>query len=145
MEADYIVWGIVEDTDTLERWVEFRIGLGDTEYVARTNNLLNVQTLARTVDDYLRFRTDGEDATELTLKQVLESLEPDVNAASHMFDDAKRDKQLVEEVVVAFCAERAFTWTQTKQVLALLLAAAKVMESEMTVLVGVPEDLTGYG
>jgi hypothetical protein len=145
IDADYIEWAIAEDTESLERWMEFRVGSGDAEYVERTNDLVSIQTLARAIDDYLRFRTDGEDVTAMTFEELLHSLEPDVLAASQTFANAKRDKRLVEEVVIGFCVERAFTWSQTKQVLALLLAVAKRMESELQVMVGVPDDhYVGY-
>ena len=145
IDADYIEWAIAEDTDTLERWLEFRMGADDIEYVERTNDLVSIQTLARAIDDYLRFRTDGEDKTSISLEELLQSLEPDVLAASQTFEAAKREHRLVEEVVIGFCVERAFTWTQTKQVLALLLAVAKRVESELQLMVGVPDTYAGYG
>ena len=121
-----IIWGIVENLENKKTAVKFIIEIEDKRIVIWISDPVSIESMLKMLEDILRMRSEKE------IEEIADELTKDVNEILTEFRKKEARGQMFEGAVKDLCESWGLDERQTKKVIALTIAIAKMLEDMFT-------------
>jgi len=117
-----IIWGIIENLETRKTAVKFIVELKDKKLAIWISDRISIESMLKMLEDILRMRSEKE------IEEIADELTKDVNEILAEFRKKEARGQMFEGAVKDLCESWGLDEKQTKKVIALTIAIAKMLE-----------------
>jgi len=117
-----IIWGIIENLETRKTAVKFIVELKDKKLAIWISDRISIESMLKMLEDILRMRSEKE------IEEIADELTKDVNEILAEFRKKEARGQMFEGAVKDLCESWGLDERQTKKVIALTIAIAKMLE-----------------
>ena len=121
-----IIWGIIENLETKKTAVKFIVELKDKKLAIWISDKISIESMLKMLEDILRMRSEKE------IEEIADELTKDVNEILTEFMKKEARGQMFEGAVKDLCESWGLDERQTKKVIALTIAIAKMLEDMFT-------------
>ena len=121
-----IIWGIIENLETKQTAVKFIVELKDKKLAIWISDRISIESMLKMLEDILRMRSEKE------IEEIADELTKDVNEILTEFRKKEARGQMFEGAVKDLCESWGLDERQTKKVIALTIAIAKMLEDMFT-------------
>ena len=117
-----VIWGIIENLETKQTAVKFIVELKDKKLAIWISDKISIESMLKMLEDILRMRSEKE------IEEIADELVKDVNEILAEFRKKEARGQMFEGAVKELCESWGLDERQTKKVIALTIAIAKMLE-----------------
>ena len=121
-----VIWGIIENLETKKTAVKFIVELKDKKIAIWVSDKISIESMLKMLEDILRMRSEKE------IEEIADELVRDVNEILAEFKKKEARRQMFEGTVKELCESWGLDERQTKKVIALTIAIAKMLEDMFT-------------